>query len=58
MNIFKQRQKEKQKSRELDDFLLKNGLISVNELRLANGFFSKLDLANSRIVAVGGKLLK
>lgn len=48
--MLKQRAKDKQKARDNDDRLLNQGLISREELQQRNGFFSKLDIKNSKII--------
>lgn len=43
------RQREKQQSREQDDYDLRMGRVSADELAAANGFFSSLDVLHARV---------
>jgi len=45
----RERALEKEKTRLKDEEDLKSGKVSVNDLRLKNGFFSSLDIKNSYI---------
>lgn len=44
-----QRQREKQRMREADDFAMRSGLVSREQLSAENGFFAPLDLSASSI---------
>lgn len=46
----KQRALEKQRAREQDDEDLRTGRVTREELSQRNGFFSSLDIANSKII--------
>ena len=44
-----EREREKQRARDQDDRALRQGSLSIEELRFRNGFFSSLDLAGSSV---------
>ncbi|NTF23587.1 hypothetical protein G6L37_35020 [Agrobacterium rubi] len=52
-----ERAREKQKSRDRDQFRLDNGQVSGKELRRENSVFSSLPLHRFRMMAIGGKPL-
>lgn len=50
-----EREAEKQASRDADDRALKDELVSPEQLRQANGFFTALPVERFRIVEIGGR---
>jgi hypothetical protein len=52
---WKKRAAEKQASRDRDFERLRNGEVTPEELARENDFFAALDLADFKIVAMGGK---
>jgi hypothetical protein len=49
------RAREKQASREHDEFRLRSGMVSREDLHRENSFFSSLPIHKFRIVAIGGR---
>lgn len=56
--MLKNREKEKQLSRELDELRLTTNLVTNKQLKKENGFFSSLPLHKFKIVKIGNKTIE